>query len=796
MKIDPICGMTVDESKALSAEREGVTYYFCCEGCRRRFVSRPSRGRMALAVAGSGPPPGVGGAIDDAGGTTPPCCGGGGGGEVVPPSTAKYFCPMCPGVESGEPGDCPKCGMALELNPAWEGPGDPAGGGGEKALMFRLWMGCGLTIPLVLLAMGHWAPGGGLGRWTAGMAGLWLQGILATPVVLWCGWPFLVRGIRSLVSGHFNMWTLILLGVGSAYGFSVAGLLLGEAMPAAVRHGGLPPVYFEAAAVILVLVIVGQILEARARNATGGALRRLMDLAPPVALRLEQEGEREIPLDQVRVGDRLRIRPGARVPVDGEVLDGESHVDESMITGESLPVRKGLGAVVRGGTVNGNGGFIMRADRVGRDTLLAGIIRMVGEAQRSRASIQSVTDRVAGWFVPVVLAVALISFGAWMAWGPEPRLAYALSCAVSVLIIACPCALGLATPMSVMVGVGRGAAAGILIRNAEALECLERVTVVVVDKTGTLTEGRPRVVGWSVAPGFREMEVLRLAASVEVVSEHPLAAAVVAHARGRGVALDRVEAFRSVVGRGVAGRVSGRWVRVGKREHAMECEEPRPDAGAGWDPGYADGGATRVWVGIDGVVAGAFTVEDPVKPTSEKAVSALRGMGLRVEMLTGDQEGAARAVAGRLGIQGVSWGLEPGDKLARVRALRDQGERVVMAGDGVNDAPALAAADMGVAMGTGTDVAKQSAGVVLVRGELSALVEAVTLSRATMRNIRQNLWFAFLYNALGIPLAAGLLYPASGLLLSPIVAGAAMSVSSLSVIGNALRLRTLRLGGN
>ena len=720
----------------------------------------------------------------------PPCCGGGEK-PVRPSAGAKYFCPMCPGVESDEPGACPKCGMALERNPAF-------GGGAEDDaelcdMTRRMWLGVALALPVLAVAVGAMLPGAP--AWLAGGAARWAQLALSAPVVLWAGAPLLARGWRSLRTGHLNMFTLIAIGVGTAFGYSTVALLAPGLFPHALRHGdgmgGGVALYFESAAVIVVLVLLGQVLELRARQRTGGALRALLNLAPTTARVVEGDEERTVPLEKVAAGALLRVRPGEKVPVDGVLTEGHSAVDESMLTGEPLPVEKGAGDAVTGGTLNGTGGFVMRAERVGGETVLARIVAMVAAAQRSRAPIQALADRVAGWFVPAVLAAAALTFALWLWLGPEP--AYAIANAVAVLIIACPCALGLATPMSIMVGVGRGAQAGVLVKSAAALERLEKVTALVVDKTGTLTEGRPRLTQCAAAAGFAEDEVLALAAAVEQGSEHPLAAAITGAARERGLAPRPARNFLSTTGGGVSAEVGGRAVGVGTPAflHARGTADDAALSRAAEK--LQTQGQTIVFVGLDGKTAGFLAVADPIKASTPEALRALRGRGLKILMLTGDNALTAMAVAQRLGLHNVEAGVAPAGKQASIAALRRAGEIVAMAGDGINDAPALAAADVGIAMGTGTDVAIESAGITLLHGDLRGLVRAVALSRAVMRNIRQNLFFAFLYNALGIPVAAGLLYPWFGVLLSPMLAGAAMSLSSVSVIGNALRLRTARL---
>ena len=741
-------------------------------------------------------------------------------GGMKPAASAAYFCPMCLGMESDRPGTCPKCGMALERNPAHaavktlytcpmhpqveqDGPGAcpicgmalepktvaaaPEENTELRDMTRRLLIGAVLAAPVLALAMG----GPALASLLPPHVSPWVQFVLSTPVVGWAGGPFFARGWRSVRTFNLNMFTLISLGVATAYGYSVVALLAPGIFPAAMRTtGGLVEVYFEAAAVITVLVLAGQVLELRARSRTGAAIRSLLALAPKTARVVRGGGEEEIPLEEVEVGDRLRVRPGERVPVDGIVEEGASTVDESMLTGEPMPVEKNSGGRVAGATINGTGSFIMRAERVGRDTLLAQIVQMVAEAQRSRAPIQRLADRVSAFFVPAVVGAAALTFAAWMAWGPEPRLAFALANAVTVLIIACPCALGLATPMSVMVGVGRGAQAGILIKNAEALERLEKVDTLVVDKTGTLTEGHPHLTAVQPAPGGGADEFLALAAAVEQASEHPLAAAIVRGARERGLALPQVENFQSFTGGGVSGLVNGHRILAGQAAF-LQSQGVAVDAGAA-APLQLEG-QTVVFVAVDGRAAGLLGISDPLKPGSAGAIAELRRLGLRIVMLTGDHERTARAVAQKLGLDEIEAGVKPADKYARVQALRSAGRVVAMAGDGINDAPALAAADVGIAMGTGADVALQSAGVTLVKGDLAGIVRALRLSRAVMANIRQNLLLSFIYNMLGVPLAGGALYPLFGWLLSPMIASAAMSLSSVSVITNALRLRNSRL---
>ena len=758
------------------------------------------------------------------------CCGGIDAGKAVTPSvSANYFCPMCPGVESDQPGDCPQGGMALERNPASKStakviytcpmhpevqqdhPGDcpkcgmalermaisAADTDDENAelrdLTRRLWIAAALTLPVFVLAMAHLIPAVGHDSWLTSTASRWLQFGLSTPVALWAGWPFFRRGWRSLVTWHLNMFTLITIGVGTAFVYSVVAMVAPGIFPPAMRPHGAVDIYFEAAAVIVVLVLLGQVLELRARSRTGSAIKALLNLAPPTARQVAPGGDHIVPLDQVKVGDWLRVVPGEKVPVDGAVVEGHSSVEESMITGEPLPVEKSIGDKVTGGTLNGTGGFVMRAEKVGNDTLLAQIVNLVAEAQRSRAPIQGLADKVATIFVPTVVVVAALTFVLWMFLGPEPRLAYAIVNAVGVLIIACPCALGLATPMSIMVGVGRGAQEGVLVKNAEALERLEKITTLVVDKTGTLTEGKPRLMDAVTVEGFDPNELLRLAASLEQSSEHPLAAAMIAGAKAKSLGLEPVADFRSVTGGGVCGRVANKAVLVGKPNFLQL--EGVTDLGALETKAelLQQSGQTVIFVAVDKKAAGFLAVADPVKSTTPDAIRDLHALGLQIVMVTGDNRRTAEAVAKTLGIDAVEADVEPQGKSALIQKFRREGKVVAMAGDGVNDAPALAAADVGIAMGTGTVVAMQSAGITLVKGDLRAIAKAIHLSRATMRNIRQNLFFAFFYNAVGIPVAAGLLYPFFGLLLSPMLAGAAMSLSSVSVISNALRLRRTRL---
>ena len=712
----------------------------------------------------------------------------------VAPSAAKpiYTCPMHPEVQQDHPGNCPKCGMTLELKTVTAGTNDEESAE-LRDMTRRFWIGAALALPVFVLAMAHLIPPLGRQPWVGGNASRWMQFALATPVVGWAGWPLLHRGWRSVVTRRLNMFTLIGIGVGAAFALSAVAMLTPGIFPDTMQHGGKVAIYFESAAVIVVLVLLGQVLELRARSRTGSAIKALLNLAPPTARQVAPGNDHEVPLDQVKVGDWLHVVPGDKVPVDGVVVEGHSSVEESMITGEPLPVEKTVGDKVTGGTVNGTGSFVLRAERVGNDTLLGQIVNMVAEAQRSRAPIQGLADKVAGIFVPAVLTVSVLTFVVWMWLGPEPRFAHAIVNAVAVLIIACPCALGLATPMSIMVGVGRGAQEGVLVKNAEALERLEKVTTLVVDKTGTLTAGKPKLVDVLPTSGFDAKEVLTLAGSLEQNSEHPLAAAIVQGAKEQGLVLAAVTDFRSVTAGGVAGAIAGRAVMIGKPDFL------RNEKITGLEPLEASAvelqetGKTAMFVAIDGKPAGILAVADPIKSTTPEAIGELHALGLQLVMLTGDNRRTADAVANELRLDAVVAGIEPAGKVAHVKKLRAEGKHVAMAGDGINDAPALSEAEVGIAMGTGTDVAMQSAGVTLVKGDLRGIAKAIRLSRATMRNIRQNLFFAFLYNALGIPLAAGVLYPFFGLLLSPIIAGAAMSLSSVSVIGNALRLRKVAL---
>jgi len=699
---------------------------------------------------------------------------------------------MHPEVLQDYPGDCPKCGMTLELKTATACSGDKQSDE-LRAMTKRLELGAVLTLPVFVLAMSPMVPALANQPWIDGNASRWLQMALTTPVVLWAGWPFFRRGWSSLVSRQLNMFTLISIGVGAAFVFSVVAMLMPGLFPHMTLHGGQVPIYFEAASVVVVLVLLGQVLELRARSRTGSAIKALLSLAPPTARRLTKDGDREIALDQVQVGDRLRVVPGETVPVDGTVTEGRSSVEEAMITGESLPVQKTQGDPVSGGTVNGSGSFVMRAERVGSDTLLGQIVSMVAEAQRSRAPIQGLADRFAGIFVPMVLAMAALTFVLWVWLAPDLKFAHALVNAVSVLIIACPCALGLATPMSVMIGIGRGAQDGILLKNAEALERLEKVTTLVLDKTGTLTEGKPKIVDVMPTSNSDGTKLLFLAASLEQNSEHPIADAIVLEAKARRIDLEATQDFQSVTGGGVFGAVSGRNVMIGKSDFLRDKKVSGLAQLEEWAVKLQEAGKTVVFVAVDGKAAGILAIADPVKPSTFDAIRELHALGLKLVMVTGDNRRTAAAVGGQLDIDAVEAEVDPTGKVAYIKRLSEEGQRVAMAGDGINDAPALSRADVGIAMGTGTEVAMQSAGITLVSGDLRGIAKAIRLSRATMRNIRQNLFFAFLYNALGIPIAAGVLYPYFGILLSPMIAGAAMSLSSVSVISNALRLRKVRL---
>ncbi|MCC2601158.1 heavy metal translocating P-type ATPase [Sphingopyxis yananensis] len=760
--VDPVCGMTVDPQKTAHHDTHAShEYHFCSAGCREKFVGDPEYYLIPAADRVVDAPPG-----------------------------SIWTCPMHPEIRQDHPGACPICGMGLdpEMVTADAGPSAEL-----TDMSRRFWIALALALPVFILEMGsHLFPA--LHHLVPMKLSTWVQFALATPVVLWAGWPFFERGWASLKTRNLNMFTLIAMGTGVAWGYSVVATLAPGIFPAAFRAAdGSVAVYFEAAAVITTLVLLGQVLELRARERTSGAIKALLNLAPKTARRIAEDGsEEEVSLDLIAVGDRLRVRPGEKVPVDGVVEEGRSALDESMVTGESMPVTKTVADTVIGGTMNQSGALVIRADKIGRDTMLARIVQMVADAQRSRAPIQRMADQVAGWFVPAVLAVAVVAFAVWGIWGPEPRLAHGLVAAVAVLIIACPCALGLATPMSIMVGVGRGAGLGVLIKNAEALEHMEKVDTLVVDKTGTLTEGKPAVTQIIAADGFEEGELLRIAAGVERASEHPLALAIVDAALARDIAIPAVSDFDSPTGKGALGLVEGRRVTLGNARFLGESGIDTSSLATQADQLRADG-ATAIFMGVDTEVAGVFAIADPIKPTTAEALAALRADGIKVVMLTGDNRTTAEAVARQLGIDAVEADVLPDQKAAVVARLKQEGRIVAMAGDGVNDAPALATADVGIAMGHGTDVAMESAGVTLLKGDLNGIVRARQLSQATMSNIRQNLFFAFIYNAAGVPIAAGLLYPVFGILLSPMIAAAAMALSSVSVVANALRLNRVSL---
>ena len=825
---DPVCGMTVDPAAAKArVEHAGTTYYFCCTGCAQKFQTAPDQylePKPATLITLGAPKRA----------TLPTSARP--KSVAVPAEEMKtreldygrpnYVCPMCPEVRQAKPGPCPSCGMALEpeipialtrteytcpMHPqiVRQEPGNcPICGMALeprtisateeenpelREMTRRFWVSAILTVPLLAIAMADMLPGMPVQHALPGGMLTWIELVLASPVVLWGGWPFFQRGWASLVNRSTNMFTLIAMGTGVAYVYSLIATLAPGIFPPSFRDmSGRPAVYFEAAAAIVTLVLLGQVLELRARSRTGAAIRALLDLAPRTARVLREKAEADIPLDQVRVGDRLRVRPGEKIPVDGVVLEGSSSVDESMVTGESLPVEKYSGAKVIGATVNASGSFLMRAERVGSETLLAQIVRLVSAAQRSRAPIQKLADKVAGWFVPTVIAVAALTFVVWAVFGPEPRLAHAIVNAVAVLIIACPCALGLATPMAIMVGTGRGAHAGVLIKNAEALETLEKVDTLVVDKTGTLTEGRPRVVSVKPAPGFSENDVVKSLATLEQGSEHPLASAVLKEAKDRGLVLSGVGEFHAYSGRGISGVIEDRIVVAGNESLLQEMRIDTHSLAQTAENLRAEA-QTVILVAIGGQSAGVVGIRDRVKPSTPATLAELKREGIRMVMLTGDSRATAAAVAHELGIDEFEAEVLPAKKSEAVARLQREASIVAMAGDGINDAPALAQADIGIAMGTGTDVAIESGDITLVKGELSGILRARKLSRATMKNIRQNLFFAFIYNALGVPIAAGALYPFFGLLLSPILAAAAMSFSSVSVISNSLRLRKVEL---
>ena len=814
---DPVCGMAVDPATAKQHRAHaGQTYYFCCQHCAEKFDAAPEKFLQAPArssgiVTLGAKPVSASASVEH---------------HPEAPAKTDYVCPMCPEVREIEPGACPRCGMALEpeapviakrveytcpMHPEIVRPGpgscpicgmalEPRTVSIEteenpelRDMTRRLWISLALTLPLLGIAMADMLPGMPVQHALPAGWLPWIELLLATPVVLWGGWPFFQRGWSSIVNRSTNMFTLIALGTGAAYAYSVAATLAPGIFPASFREmDGMPPVYFEAAAAITTLVLLGQVLELRARSRTGAAIRALLDLTPKTARILRDGSEQDIPLEQVQPGDRLRVRPGEKIPVDGMVLEGRSAVDESMITGESMPVEKEPGSRVIGATVNGTGSFVMRAERVGSETLLAQIVQLVSKAQRSRAPIQRLADRVSAWFVPAVIAISIVTFIAWAVLGPEPHLAHALVNAVAVLIIACPCALGLATPIAIMVGTGRGAQAGVLVRNAEALEILEKVDTLVIDKTGTLTEGKPKVETVVAAAGEQEDELVRLAATLEQGSEHPLGAAVIAAARERGLKLSPSEKFESITGRGIRGKVDDREVVVGNENWFKELGIVDSALSSRAEELHRNG-QTVIFISLDQRVAGLLGVADPVKPSTPQAIRDLKREGLRLLMLTGDSHATAENIARKLGIDEFEAEVLPEQKSAVVQRLQKEGRTVAMAGDGINDAPALAQADVGIAMGTGTDVAMESGSITLVKGDLAGIVRARKLSRATMRNIRQNLFFAFLYNSLGVPIAAGVLYPFFGLLLRPIFAAAAMSFSSVSVITNSLRLRKVEL---
>ncbi|MGA7792475.1 MAG: heavy metal translocating P-type ATPase [Candidatus Acidiferrales bacterium] len=834
MEKDPVCGMTVDPSRAKAThEHAGKMYYFCCAGCKAKFSADPAKYLGPKTLVGIAPmsahPVQIAPAAAHVA-SQPVAESAAIAGAARKLASNEYTCPMDPEVRQQGPGDCPKCGMALEpvvaalpmtkteytcpMHPeiVRDAPGScPICGmaleprtvsieeeqNPELASMTRrFWVSLALTIPILVAAMADMVPGlSALMQFASPKVWQWLEFILATPVVLWGGWPFFVRGARSLVTRNLNMFTLIGLGTGVAYGFSVVGVMFPGIFPVSFRgEGGEVAVYFEAAAAITTLVLLGQVMELRARSRTGAAIKALLGLAPKTARLIRGDGsESDVSLDDVKPCDTLRVRPGEKIPVDGVVLEGASSVDESMISGEPIPVEKFKGARLTGATVNGTGSLVMRAERVGSETLLAQIVRMVGEAQRSRAPIQKLADVVAGYFVPIVVGISALTFVIWALWGPNPRLAHALVNAVAVLIIACPCALGLATPMSIMVAMGRGASLGVLFKNAEAIELMRKVDTLVVDKTGTLTEGKPRLISVEPAEGFLANELLRLAATLERGSEHPLAAAIVKGSQDRGVTpVGSAEAFESLTGRGVRGRVDGRAVALGNQKLLEEMHADAGTLAAKAEALRADG-QTVMFVSVDGKIAGLVAVADPIKKTTAEAIHRLHADGIRIVMLTGDSRTTADAVARKLQIDEVVAEVLPQGKAGVVQRLQAEGRFVAMAGDGINDAPALAQAQVGIAMGTGTDVAMESAGVTLIKGDLRGIVRARALSRATMSNIKQNLFFAFVYNSVGVPIAAGILYPFFGLLLSPMIAAAAMSFSSVSVITNALRLRRLKL---
>jgi Cu+-exporting ATPase len=782
-EMDTVCGMKVAPARAAAVlEHNGKSYFFCGKSCATKFSADPESYLHKSASAGIAPLV----TLMPASAKAPQTIGK----ISAPTGTTEYICPMDPEVLERQPGACPICGMALEPREITLEEQNPE----LDDMRRRFWVSAALTLPLLVMMADGFFFGHPLQRWLGHAMFAWIEFALATPVVLWCGWPFMERAWNSVKARRGNMFTLIGLGVGVSYFYSYAALLFTRDIPPSLCDAsGAANLYFEPAAVITTLVLLGQVLELKARSRTSSALKSLLGLAPKIARVVRADGrEEDLPLNQVAVGDTLRVRPGEKVPVDGVVLNGASNVDESMVTGEPMPVEKIAGSLVTGGTVNATGSFLMRAERIGSETLLGQIVRMVSEAQRTRAPIQRLADKVAGWFVPAVVLISVLTFFAWALWGPEPRLAHALVNGVAVLIIACPCALGLATPMSIMVGTGRGAQSGVLVRNAEALETLSQVTILVVDKTGTLTEGKPRLTKVETLPGFAEDEVLRQVASLEQASEHPLAAAILRAAREKNLTLATATGFQSVTGKGATAIVDGAVVAVGNAAQMQGAGVALGDANARAEAMQREG-ATVLFAAINGTLAALLAVVDPIKESAREAIRQLHNEGLRIVMLTGDTRITAEAVARQLGIDQVEAGVLPQQKAEAIRRLQGQG-KVAMAGDGVNDAPALAQAEVGIAMGSGTDVAIESAGIVLLRGDLRGIVRARNLSRATMRNIRQNLWFAFLYNSIGVPVAAGVLYPFFGLLLSPMIASAAMTLSSVSVISNALRLRRVHLG--
>ncbi len=755
---DPICGMEIDEKKAIKLLQDVETYYFCSEACRKKFISGQKTDPHFFDTSGK----------------------------------SIYTCPMHPEIEQNKPGDCPKCGMPLEPKSITDGE-EEKNNRELRALLLKFWTGVTFSIPVFLLAMGEMIPGLDLKSIISQKVSNWIQLILATPVVFWAGGIFFVRGWKSILNKSLNMFTLISMGVGTAYVYSAVAVLFPDIFPESLKKHGEIGIYFEAAAVITILVLLGQLLEAKARNRTGHAIKALLGLAAKNAHRLKNGEEEEVAIDDVQKGDLLRVRPGEKIPLDGVLTEGKSTVDESMISGEPIPVVKKEGDIVIGATVNQTGTFVMKTEKIGSETLLSQIVHMVAEAQRSRAPIQKLADQVSGYFVPAVILCAIATFITWSIWGPAPALAYALVNAVAVLIIACPCALGLATPMSIMVGVGRGAQSGILIKNAEAIEKAEKVTHLLIDKTGTLTEGKPKVVSCIAVKGWNDSAFMTLAASLENSSEHPLARAVVDYAKKHNWSLNPVKDFDSVTGGGVKGKVNAKNILLGKKKFIQKAGIDIPEDLKNEASRLHAQAQTVVWVAVDGYMAGLIGIADPIKETTPKAIRALHKMGLKVVMLTGDNQGTAQTIAKELGIDDIRAELEPKDKQDIVKQFKNEEAVVMMAGDGINDAPALAEAQIGVAMGTGTDVAIESAEITLVKGDLNGIVKALYLSRTVMKNIRQNLFFAFIYNTLGVPIAAGVLYPFFGLLLSPIIAGAAMSFSSVSVIGNSLRLRNLKL---